>query len=270
MLCPLTLPADCPPEVGLDKSFYEIDFTTTTDNRTPDEWRLADYYNATYNTKGRKNGLEMEFLKKRDFGYMETKFTLFFGRVETVVQAAPGSGIVSSMVLWSSILDEIDWEFRGSYDTIVQTGYFGKGVNGIWNRSTEEPVDQAFTRFHTYALDWSTERLIWEVDGKAIRTLKSADCNGHDIQYPASPAKLSLSLWDAGDPDEYNWWGGGLTPIPPPEGGFSFYVKSVKIWNMFPASTYTYTDKTGSFESIKRENKTEEAGAGDKGELSAH
>ena len=251
-----TLKVNCPPDVGMDKSYYEIDFTKVKNGTQPDEWRLADYTRITYNTLGRTNGAELEFLRKNEAPYMETKFHFLYGRVETVVQAAPGPGIVSGMVLWSSDFDEIDWEFRGSMDTIVQTGYFGKGVGPPWNRSTEVKVDQPMTKFHTYALDWNKERLIWEVDGKVIRTLYSKDCNGASIQYPQSPTKLSLSLWDAGDPDNYNAWGGGKTPIPPPKGGYSFFVKSVKIWNQYPAQVYTYTDKVGNFDSIKRENKT--------------
>ena len=212
----------------------------------PDDWRLADYCNVTYNTNNRVNGAELEFLKKRDAPYMETKFSIFFGRVEVVAQAAPGPGIISSIVLWSSVLDEIDYEWRGSLDTIVQTNYFGKGITASYNRSTTVSVNKPMTAFHTYAFDWSATRLNFEIDGHIIRTLQKSDCNGKDIQYPQSPSKLALSLWDAGDPDNYNAWGGGKTPIPPPAGGYSYFIKSVKIWNSNPAASYTLTDKVGN------------------------
>lgn len=58
---------------------------------------------------------------------MQSKFYIFFGRVETVMQAAKGVGIVSSVVLQSDDLDEIDWEFVGGNTSSVQSNYYGKG-----------------------------------------------------------------------------------------------------------------------------------------------
>ncbi|KAL9103369.1 MAG: hypothetical protein Q9163_001581 [Psora crenata] len=251
---PLTV--TCPPNPGLSQSYYEIDFTKV--NVQPSDWKLADYTNVTYNTHG-NTGAEFSFLKQNDAPTMGSQFYFLFGRAEFVVQAAPGSGIVSSMILYSDDLDEIDWEFRGSYDTIVQTNWFGRGIYGDYSHWTAPTVSTAFTTFHTYTLDWSPTELVWSIDGVAVRTLKASDCRGGPgsaQQYPTAPMKVSLGLWDAGDPDHYNSWGGGKTPIPPPAGGYSMYVKSVKIWNTFPAQHYTYTDKTGNWGSIKATNDT--------------
>ncbi|KAL9632337.1 MAG: hypothetical protein Q9164_005378 [Protoblastenia rupestris] len=190
---------------------------------------------------------------------MGSKFFLHFGRVEFVVQAAPGSGIVSSMILFSDSLDEVDWEFRGSYPTIVQTNWFGRGIYGDYRHATSPTVSNAFTSFHTYTLDWSPTELVWLIDGKVVRSLKAADCKGGagtSEQYPTGPMKVSLGLWDPGDPDNYNSWGGGKTPIPPPAGGYTFFVKSVKIWNSNPAQLYHYKDRTGDAASIMGLNDT--------------
>jgi Glycosyl hydrolases family 16 len=40
---------------------------------------------------------------------MMSNHYIFFGRVETWLKSAPGQGIVSSIVLESDDLDEIDW-----------------------------------------------------------------------------------------------------------------------------------------------------------------
>lgn len=40
---------------------------------------------------------------------MQTNFYMFFGYVEVTMQAAPGAGIVSSFVMESDDLDEVDW-----------------------------------------------------------------------------------------------------------------------------------------------------------------
>ncbi|KAL8742949.1 MAG: hypothetical protein Q9190_004640, partial [Brigantiaea leucoxantha] len=182
---------------------------------------------------------------------MWTDFKFFFGRVEYVVKAAPGIGIVSSMVLLSQDLDEVDWEFLGGQTSTVQTNYFGKGYTGTYNRSTTPTVTTPQEEFHTYALDWSLDALIWSIDGVQVRSLKAAEADGNGSQYPQSPMKVSLGVWDAGDPDAgTNVWGGGITPIPPPH-PYTMYVKSVKIWNSNPGKFYQYMDQSGNYQSIK-------------------
>lgn len=56
-----------------------------------------------------------------------SNFYMFFGKVQTVMQAAKGAGIVSSIVLQSDDLDEIDWEWIGNNASSVQSNYYGKG-----------------------------------------------------------------------------------------------------------------------------------------------
>ncbi|KAI4115051.1 MAG: hypothetical protein LQ341_007750, partial [Variospora aurantia] len=182
---------------------------------------------------------------------MWTEFKFFFGRAEFVVKAAKGTGIVSSMVLLSADLDEVDWEFLGGATSTVQTNYFGKGYTGSYNRSTTPEVVSPQTMFYTYALDWSPTALVWSIDGMAVRTLRAADADGNGEQYPQSPMKVSLGVWDAGDPDAATQvWGGGVTPIPPPE-PYTMFVKSVKVWNTNPAEEYQWTDRSGDMDSIK-------------------
>ena len=192
----------------------------------------------------------MEFLERYDSQQLYSNFYFLFGRVEFVVQAAPGPGIISDMMTLSDDLDELDWEFRGSLDDEVQTGWFGKGVTGLYNHSITPKIPTPMTQFHTYTFDWTPERVIWEDDGAVVRTLYASDCIGTANQYPQTPMKLMMGLWDAGDPDHYDPWAAGMTPVPPPEGGYSFYVKSVKIWNNNPAGCYNWTDHSGSWQSI--------------------
>lgn len=133
----------------------------------------------------------------------------------------------------------------------MQTNYFGKGYTGTYNRSTTPAVTTPQETFHTYALDWSSDALIWFIDGNAIRTLKATEADGNGDQYPQSPMKVSLSLWDAGDPDAATKdWAGGTTPIPPPQ-PYTMFVRSVKIWTRNPGNHYRYTDRSGSWKSIK-------------------
>ncbi|KAL8925823.1 MAG: hypothetical protein Q9208_003320 [Pyrenodesmia sp. 3 TL-2023] len=235
----------CPNDKGLAASTYAIDFTTV--KSWPPEWTLADYSNVTFGPQG----AEFTFAKRYDAPTMWTNFKFFFGRAEFVVKAAKGVGVISSMVLLSADLDEVDWEFLGGVTSSVQTNYFGKGYTGTYNRSTTPAVASPQTTFYTYTLDWSPTELVWSIDGKVVRTLKAVDADGNGDQYPQTPMKVSLSLWDAGDPDAATKeWAGGVTPIPPPE-PYTMYVKSVKVWNTNPAGQYQWTDKSGSYQSIK-------------------
>jgi hypothetical protein len=55
------------------------------------------------------NGAQFTVAKKGDAPTIETGFYFFFGTAEVKMQAAPGTGIVSSIVLESDDLDEVDW-----------------------------------------------------------------------------------------------------------------------------------------------------------------
>ena len=98
-----TLAASCTPNPGLASPTYTIDFTKET--ALPTEWTLANYETVDFTSKG----AEFTFAKRNDAPYMWTSFYFFFGHIDVVMQAAPGTGIISSSVLLSDDLDEIDW-----------------------------------------------------------------------------------------------------------------------------------------------------------------
>jgi beta-glucanase (GH16 family) len=110
------------------------------------------------------------------------------GDVEVVMKAAPGVGIISSVVLMSDDTDEIDLEFSGNNFGAaggkVQTNYFGKGMIGNYDRGTQPVVEDPQTEFHTYALDWSSASLRWSVDGAAIRTLSKQQRKQWSVSIP--------------------------------------------------------------------------------------
>lgn len=79
------------------------------------------------------------------------------------MQAAPGVGVISTAVLLSDDLDEIDLEFSGNnYGASggsLQTNYFGKGITGNYDRGTQPSVSDPTQAFHTYTIDWSPTQL---------------------------------------------------------------------------------------------------------------
>lgn len=106
----------------------------------PADWIIANYENVTLGP----NGAEFTFAKRHDAPYMWTAKYMFFGHVEVVMKCAKGTGMISSAVLLSDDLDEIDYEFSGNNFAkdrgTAQTNYFGKGVTGDSSRGTYPAV----------------------------------------------------------------------------------------------------------------------------------
>ncbi|CAN9230644.1 unnamed protein product [Alternaria sp. RS040] len=195
-------------------------------------------------------GAEFTVAKKGDAPTIGSEAYLHFGYVEVVMKAAPGVGIVSSIVLQSDNLDEVDWEWIGGVDSRVQQNYFGKGNTTTYDRMIEADAPNNQNEFHKYALNWTAESLTWIVDDKPTRTLNFADANGGK-NYPQTPCNVRLGNWPGGDSKDEGtrqWAGGNVTYDDAP---FTMTVKSIKVINYSPGKEYEWTDKTGDFKSIK-------------------
>lgn len=173
------------------------------------------------------------------------------------VRASEGQGVVTSMVLQSDDLDEIDWEWLGGDDTEVQTNYFGKGNTTTYDRGGFSGVGSPVEDFHVYTIDWTAEELNWIIDGTTVRTLKYADANGGK-SYPQTPMQIKLGTWVAGRKDAAIGtveWAGGYTDFT--KAPFMGYYQSITIQDYMNGETgakqYVWGDQTGSFDSIKVE-----------------
>lgn len=166
------------------------------------------------------------------------------------MKAAPGTGIVSSVVIESDDLDEVDWEWLGGKNTEVQTNYFGKGNTTSYDRGAFHTVADSQGTSTNYTIDWTKEAVKWYIDGALVRTLNYADALGGQ-NFPQTPARLRLGIWAGGDPDNSAGtitWAGGETDYT--KAPFTMTVQSVSITNANPAGSYTYGDKSGSYDSI--------------------
>lgn len=172
------------------------------------------------------------------------------------VRAAKGAGIVTSLVLQSDDLDEIDWEWIGSdaQKSLVQTNYFSKGNATTYDRGANFNVDDTIDTFHTYSLDWTKDRLIWSIDGTAVRTLENTGQTGA-YAYPQTPMQIKLGTWCGGcstDVGTQEWAGGKPDWAQAP---FDGYYQSVVVQDysngVANAASYSWTDASGDYESIK-------------------
>lgn len=206
------------------------------------------YGSVTYDAT---NGATYTISKSGDAPTMQSNFYMFFGSVSVVMKASAGTGIVSTAILESDDLDEIDWEFLGGTATNVQTNYFGKGNTSTYDREQDATISDSQADFHNYTIVWTKDTTTWLVDGKSMRTLAYADAVGGQ-NYPQTPMRVKLGIWAGGDSSNSAGtieWAGGETDYT--QGPFTAYIKSVSIVNYNPACSYTYGDLTGSYSSIE-------------------
>jgi hypothetical protein len=86
----------------LARSSFTSDFTKG--DSALDDWKIT----AGEVTTG-PDGAEFTIRKQGDAPTIQTPWYFFFGKVEIEMKIAPGQGIVSSSVMQSSVLDEVDW-----------------------------------------------------------------------------------------------------------------------------------------------------------------
>ncbi|ATY60072.1 extracellular cell wall glucanase Crf1 allergen Asp F9 [Cordyceps militaris] len=182
---------------------------------------------------------------------------LFFGRVEVEMQAAAGKGIVSSIVLQSDTRDEIDFETVGFDNKQIQSNYFSKGDDSVFNRGGFHAVDNPLGAIHTYVFEWTPEKIDWIINGAVVRTLTSASVGD---AFPQSPMQVKVGAWvagyEGGRPGTTEW-AGGIADFS--SGPSTAIYKSIKIVDYAGGSSatakdvkeYVYGDKSGSAKSIK-------------------
>lgn len=236
---------DCPPNpaFGMEHSW---EFNSTPNGQL---WEQV-VGPMTYDNDA---GATFTIKKQGDSPTIRTKFYIFFGRIEFSLKAASGKGIVSSMMMLSDNLDEIDWEFIGTNTSHGSTNFFGKGIedytNGEWHAMSVSPQDD----YHNYTTVWTKDKMDFWLDEQLVRTVVAADTNHNGTDtYPQTPMRLSLGIWAGGDPSLNEWtreWAGGDTNYG--DAPFHMHVKSAHIEDYSSGKLYKWGDRSGDWESIE-------------------
>lgn len=198
-------------------------------------------------------GVSFTVSRAGDAPQLQSLFYIMFGRVEMTARAAAGAGIVSSLVLESDDLDELDMEWLGAAAGELQTNYFGKGQTTTYNRGQFHAVAGGDTqaRWVRYAVDWTAERVVWTVDGRVVRELGAAQAEPG--QYPQTPMRVKVGAWAAGDPGSNApgtvAWARGPTDFA--RGPFTMSVRSLLVADYSSGREYRYTDASGRWQSIE-------------------
>ena len=228
----------CPADTALGKS-VKIDFT----NGASDEFTSQGV--PTYDS----NGASFTVAQSGNAPTIISKWYIMFGHVEVTMKAAPGTGIVSSCVLQSDDLDEIDWEWLGGSGDEVQSNYYGKGQTTTYDRAAVHAVTNTQGQWHTYAVDWTETQIVWQIDGKTVRVLTFDSANG---QYPQTPMQLKLGSWAGGDsanPVGTIQWAGGVTDYT--AGPYSMVIQSISVTDYSTGTQYEYGNQSGDWSSIE-------------------
>lgn len=236
--CNPTLGETCPPDPALGRS-ASYDFASGA----------SSDFTAGGNPTYGPNGVSFTVSGPGDAPQLNSKWYIMFGKYEIVMQAAPGQGIVSSVVLQSDDLDEIDWEFLGANPQQGQTNYFGRGNTAPTDRAGFLPVDNTM-EFHTYGIEWTDAQIVWTVDGNNVRVLRADEVPTE--QYPQTPMQLKFGNWAGGDPSNppgtIQWAGG---PVNYADGPFTMIVKSLSVTDYSTGTAYEYSGSSGVWTSIK-------------------
>ncbi|KAM3472525.1 hypothetical protein MY8738_008805 [Beauveria namnaoensis] len=244
------LKQDCPADPAVGKKSIRCDFT----KGACDAFEHIAGKEVTYDARGAVSAVDAPMQAPT----LQCKKTIFFGKLEVEMKAAPGKGIITSVVLLSDDLDEIDIEAVGSDTARIQSNTFSRGDSTRHDLLGYLSVaDTTAAAGHTYTVDWTTERIQFAVDGVVQRTLRRADIPD---RYPESPMRVKLGAWVAGyegnAPGTIEWAGG----VADFSGGAAEAVfKRVTVTDYAGGSAaterdvekYSYGDRSGSSKSIR-------------------
>jgi hypothetical protein len=247
----------CPPNAAFAGD-WSFDFTTATWADLEKGWVIDDgiKFNRDRLVLDKTLGGSFAIRGLEDAPTLSTQKYIFFGKVEVTVQAAPGQGIITSIVLASDSEDEIDWEFVGSHGSQVETNFFSKGTPKFNTYNQTIPVANTVGAFHTYTVEWTPESMVFSIDGAEVRRASAATADGGK-DWPQTPVRVKLGTWIAGNPKTQSQgtidWSGG--PVNMAAAPFLAYVKSVHVVDnsngVAGAKEYVYKDNTGTRQSIE-------------------
>ncbi|GKV47052.1 hypothetical protein SLEP1_g53991 [Rubroshorea leprosula] len=130
-----------------------------------------------------------------------SKHEYLFGKIDLQLKLIAGNsaGTVSAYHLSSkgSTWDEMDVKLLGNLSGdpyILHTNAYSQGRG---NREQQfYPWFDPTANFHSYAILWNPQNIIFYVDGTLIREFKNLECIG--VPFPKSqPTRVYSSLWDA-------------------------------------------------------------------------
>ncbi|KAJ1940470.1 putative glycosidase CRH2 [Kickxella alabastrina] len=204
------------------------------------------------NAKQNNGELELTLVKQADgkgFGATVMNTRAFqYGTVEAVMRSgSSGGGVVSSFIIRNDkVGDEIDFEFVGANKGSVESNFYWHDQLDYTKMVKSPALPDTTTNYHSYAIQWTPDKIVWLVNGNAFRTVNRADTwdsASNTFKYPDSESYVSFSIWDGGSGAKgTSDWAGGL--IQWGNQPFTMAVKSINIDCYYKGNETTYTPPT--------------------------
>jgi beta-glucanase (GH16 family) len=137
-------------------------------------------------------------------------FAQAFGRVEARIKMPAGKGLWPSFWLLGDNIDDVGWpgcgeidimEVLGSKPDEIQQHAHGPGLD--MGGATKLPPGESITDWHTYAINWTDDRIDWLVDGRVTSSMTKQQADGGWVFDHPFFITLNLAVgggWP-GDPD---------------------------------------------------------------------
>lgn len=237
---------------------------TSTDQITPYADYMGDAEKMPWSYLGNittENGvLRAQMFPNTGGTAISSSNLVWYGKVSITFKTSYSAGVVSDMILLSSVKDEIDYEFVGSDMTTAQTNYYWQGAL-VYTKGEKSPVSSnTMDNFHTYTVDWQEDQINWIIDGQTVRTLNKQDtynATSNTYAYPQTPARVQFGLWPGGasnQPEGTRQWAGGDINWNMGDPGYYYVdVESIEIDCYDPPAgttqtgnkAYVYTNRAG-------------------------
>lgn len=155
-------------------------------------------FNSTRHVAFTPAGANLGIFRRHNNPMIQSVGYLWYGRVQAEIMGAVGTGVILLFYMQSDDLDEIDIveTFGGNVFT-CQTNFFVKG--NISNHARGEyhmPPLSPLTQYHTYAVEWTADHILWTIDGIEVRRTLSSNPHG----FPLLPMRVIASLWAGATP----------------------------------------------------------------------
>ncbi|CDO91779.1 unnamed protein product [Kluyveromyces dobzhanskii CBS 2104] len=213
-----------------------------------------------------ENALIMAMPKNSGGSVISSTHYMWYGNIKARMKASRGAGVVSAMIMFSSVQDEIDYEWVGADLEKVQTNWYWQGALN-WTNSKNLTASNNNDEYHVYEIDWKEDVITWSVDGEAGRTLfrnTTYNSTSKQYEYPQTPARIQLSIWPGGNATNavgtIEWAGGEIDWDSDDIKDYGYYYSVLESVNITcydpPAGTtkngsevYQYTGKNSWLES---------------------
>lgn len=133
----------------------------------------------------------------------QSLFSFKYGRLEWRAQLPSGAGFWPALWLLGTNITTIGWPGCGEIDVMESNGGELSNVQGSLHSGTDEtaiytmPNNGVVTNFHTYTLDWSTNAILYYVDGHLYETQTGwgTSISGQPFPYPFNqPCFILMNL----------------------------------------------------------------------------